>query len=287
MSSPDIYEFDSFWDYFHPDQTEALFKKILKRMPAGNLAYLELLTQIARAQGMQGEFDKAHRTLNRVKRKLHGNPSRAHIRYLLERGRVFNSSNLPNEAKPLFEQAREMAQKLHEDFHAIDALHMLAIIATLEESLPLNLQAIREAETSRQEKARTWLGSLYNNAGFSYHDLGDFKTALKIFKKAEAFRIENGTEDQRRIATWCVARTLRSLERFDEALSMQMKLGKEFESIGGTDGYVFEEIGECLLALKRKKEARPYFARAYEVLSQDKDILEEPERLARLKTLGG
>ena len=53
------------------------------------------------------------------------------------------------------------------------------------------------------------------------------------------------------------------------------------------DGFVFEEIGECLLLLNRAEEARRYFFKAYEILSQDTWLAEgEPERLARLKLLG-
>jgi hypothetical protein len=84
-----------------------------------------------------------------------------------------------------------------------------------------------------------------------------------------------------------VARTLRSLDRIEEALSRQMTLKDEFDSAGEGDGYVFEEIGECLLALDRLEQARPYFLIAYELLIQDTWLLErEAERLARLKELG-
>jgi hypothetical protein len=63
-------------------------------------------------------------------------------------------------------------------------------------------------------------------------------------------------------------------------------LKDEFESTNEADGYVFEEIGECLLALNRAVEARPYFAKAYETLSQDEWLRDrEPARLARLKEL--
>ena len=66
-----------------------------------------------------------------------------------------------------------------------------------------------------------------------------------------------------------------------------LALKREFESTGETDGYVFEEIGECLLALKRADEARPYFAKAYEVLSKDSWLVEqESDRIKRLKRLG-
>jgi hypothetical protein len=66
-----------------------------------------------------------------------------------------------------------------------------------------------------------------------------------------------------------------------------MALKNEFESAGESDGYIFEEIGECLLALNRAEEARPYFSKAYEILAGDAWLPErEPDRLARLKELG-
>lgn len=287
MPQQNFPDFDSFWDYAHPDKTESNFQTILEQIPESNLAHFELLTQIARAQGLQGKFNKAHKTLDEVKQKLGDVPSRANIRYLLERGRVFNSSKQPDKAASLFEEALNMAKKLREDFYAIDAIHMLAVIAPSAESLTLNQQAVELAESSMQENARNWLGSLYNNIGWRYHDAGELKLALKMFKKAEAFRIKHGTVERRRVATWCIARTLRSLNRIEEALAKQIKLKEEFESDGETDGYVFEEIGECLLILKREKEARPYFAKAHKVLSKDIFLKEEEsERIARLKKLG-
>ena len=53
------------------------------------------------------------------------------------------------------------------------------------------------------------------------------------------------------------------------------------------DGYVTEEIAECLLTLGRNDEARPVFARAYAELSADDELQSrEPERLERLRVLG-
>jgi tetratricopeptide (TPR) repeat protein len=286
VPTPNLPNFDSLWDYSNPEQTEIKFREILKQIPETESAYLELLTQIARTQGLQRKFDEAHQTLDEVKKNLKED-TRAKVRYLLERGRVFNSSKQPDKAKPLFEQALDLAKKLNEDFYAVDAIHMLAIVADSASSLDLNLRAIQMAESSADEKARGWLGSLYNNTGWSYHDSGDYESALKIFEKAEAFRKSRDDAGATRIAAWCVARTLRSLNRVEEALSKQMQLKDEFESTGDKDGYVFEEIGECLFLLNRKDEAKPYFAKAYEELSQDEYLVEnESERLNRLKELG-
>jgi tetratricopeptide (TPR) repeat protein len=287
MLSENLPDFDALWDYSHPDQTEARFREILLQIPAEEPAFLELLTQIARARGLQHKFEKAHQTLDQVERRLGTVPSRPYARYLLERGRVFNSSGDAEKARPLFEEALKVAQKISEDFYAVDAIHMLAIVAPRGQSLELNLQAIHMAESSKQEKARGWLGSLYNNTGWSYHGLGDYAAALEFFEKAEAWQRSAGNIDRLRIAQWCVARTLRSLGLVEEALSKQLSLKHDLESAGEQDGFVYEEIGECLLFLKRGEEARPYFSKAYKILSEDPWLAEqEPERLARLKLLG-
>ncbi|HET9906179.1 MAG TPA: tetratricopeptide repeat protein [Anaerolineales bacterium] len=288
MLSPNIPDFDSLWDYSQPDKTEERFRETILQIPEDDPAHLELLTQIARAQGLQRKFDRAHQTLNQVEKRLSEYPSRAKVRYLLERGRVFNSSGNPHEARLFFEQALDSAKQINEDFYAVDAIHMLAIISSPDTALALNLEAIRMAEASSQEKAQSWLGSLYNNTGWSYHDLGNYERALEIFEKGEAWQRSNQRVSQTRIATWTVARTLRSLNRIQEALSKQLSLQDELESAGEEgDGYVYEEIGECLLALNRVDEARPFFAKAYDKLSKDEWLVkQEPHRLARLKELG-
>jgi hypothetical protein len=66
-----------------------------------------------------------------------------------------------------------------------------------------------------------------------------------------------------------------------------MSLLEEHERAGTSDGYVREEIGECLLALGREAEARPHFARAWSLLSRNPWLAaSEPARLERLRTLG-
>ena len=287
MFSQNLPDFDSLWDYSQPDHTETRFREVLLQIPEDDPALLELLTQIARAQGLQRKFEKAHQTLDQVVRRLGGVASRPQIRYLLERGRVCNSSGDRDQARPFFEQALDLATQLNEDYYAVDALHMLAIISLPRQSLDLNRQAIRRAESSADARARSWLGSLYNNLGWAYHDVGEYASALEAFEKAVAYRRAKGSVRETRVALWCVARTLRSLDRVEEALSSQMALKAELESAGESDGFVFEEIAECLLTLKRTEEACRYFSKAYEVLSADAALAEhEPERLARLKKLG-
>jgi tetratricopeptide (TPR) repeat protein len=246
----------------------------------------ELLTQIARTLGLQQKFEEAHRLLDDVETTLPEDTKRPQIRYLLERGRVFNSSGEVDKARPLFVEAWTQAQQAGEDAYAVDAAHMVAIVAQGQEALDWNLKALRLAETSTQERAQRWLGSLYNNIGWTYHDMGQYETALAIFERALEFREKEGKSQPIRIARWCIARTLRSMGQVMDALEIQQELLKELDASKDEGGYVYEEMGECLLLLKRQDEAKPYFARAYAVLSQDPWLVSnEPERLERMRKL--
>ena len=282
-------DFDALWDYEQPAKTEAAFRALLPQAEAsGNPSYyIELLTQIARTQGLQRDFAAAHQTLDQAQTLLTDDLSRARIRYLLERGRAFNSSGKPEDAQPLFQAAWEQGQAYHEDFYAIDAAHMLAIVAPPEEKLDWNLKALALVEQTGDARAHKWGGSLYNNIGWSYHEQGQYQEALAAFQRALEWQQSQGDARQILIARWCIARALRSLGQVEEALRMQRALEEDWKPIGESAGYGEEEIGECLLALGRPKEARPYFAQAYAKLSQDSWLVaEEPARLERLKQLG-
>ena len=60
---PDLH---GLWDYNDPAGTESKFRAVLAKVEAFNdqSYHAELLTQVARAQGLQRQFDNAHRTLD-------------------------------------------------------------------------------------------------------------------------------------------------------------------------------------------------------------------------------
>jgi tetratricopeptide (TPR) repeat protein len=288
---PGAIDIDQLWDHDDPAASEHRFRERLAEAAPGSAAYVEVLTQIARAQGLQRKFDAAHATLDAAAALLPSaeagpGAARARVRYLLERGRVLNSARQPAQARPWFEAAWEAAQAAGEDFYAVDAAHMLGICAPPGEQIHWHEQALGLAERSAQPRARGWLGSLYNNLGWTYHDQGAFGRALELFEMAAALRAEQGQPTQHRIARWCIARCLRSLGRLEEALAAQLALLREHRAAGTSDGFVLEELGECLLRLGRADEARPYFDGAYAALAQDAWLAaNEPERLARLRAL--
>lgn len=277
---------DSLWDYNDPDATGDRFRALLPRAAADTAYHTELLTQIARTQGLERRFDEAHATLDEARALWPAASGRPYVRYLLERGRVFNSSGTPDDAIPLFKEALRQAEAAGEDALAVDAAHMLGIAAPPADRLAWNLRALELAEASDDPRAQRWRGSLDNNIGWTYHDGGDYEAALAHFNRALAFRREQGDPEEIRIARWCVARGLRSVGQLDEALAAQRALLDEYDAEDEDAGYVYEEIAECLLALGDEAAARPYFAEAYRVLGEDPWLqAEQPERLARLEAM--
>jgi len=286
--------FDAMWDYRNPDVTEAKFKEILPLLKnSAEFTYdagyhAELLTQIARAQGLQEKFDEAHKTLDEAEKLLTENLKTAKVRYLLERGRVYNSSGVSEKAKPLFFEAWEFGTTNKLDLYAIDAAHMIGIVVLPEKQLEWSLKALDLTEKTEDKRAKGWLGPLYNNIGWTYHDLQEYEKALELFEKALKWRQEINDEYSIRIQKWNIARTFRSLGRIDEALEIQLALKKEFEEKQlEQDGYVFEELGELYLIKDNQTEAKKYFKLAFENLSKDNWLQQnEPDRLKRLKDLG-
>src|SRR5213080_3093970 len=215
-------DFDKLWDYAHPEISEQRFRELLPRaLDSLDLSYLaQLLTQIARAEGLQRKFEDAHKTLDRVDKALPKTDGRTLIRYLLERGRVYNSSGGVDDAKRLFLQAFDLAVKSKEDFYAVDAAHMEAIVESPENQSEWNLKALDLAENSLDERARNWKGSLYNNIGWTYFEQQQYEESLLMFEKAVEFREKEGDLGKIMIAKWCVAKALRMMDHTEEALEI-------------------------------------------------------------------
>ena len=287
----DPMEFDKLWNYDKPDETETKFRSMLPEAEkSGDQEYyLQLLTQIARTQSLQRKFDEAHKILDSVEPQLGKTTPIAEVRYLLERGRTYNSAKKISEAMPLFLKAFNLSIERKMDFYAIDAAHMVAIPeSNPEKQMEWNLKAVKLAEGSKEERAQGWLGSLYNNIGWTYHDTGRYPEALEIFQKALVFREKKGDISTIRMAKWCIGRTFRSLKRYDEAFKILRALEADFAKTNEKDGYVFEELAELLLVTEKKEEAKKYFGLAYDELSKDIWLKEnEQKRLERLKELGG
>jgi tetratricopeptide (TPR) repeat protein len=280
---------DRLWDFDSPAVSEARFRAELGKHPSGSREARETTTQIARTLGLQRKFSEADAALDTLKSVEE--PRRVRVRYLLERGRVRNSSGNPADAVPLFKKAVDVAAKdavPGADFYRVDALHMLGIAAPADKRLRWNLEALAVADASTDARARGWRASLLNNIGWTYHDRRDYATALDYWQKALAAREGGGEQAKTRIAKWTVARGLRSLNRLDEAEKIQRELVVENERNNAPDGFVYEELAEIALARDDGPAAKEWAAKAYAYLKNDIWLAaNEKARLDRLARIGG
>lgn len=283
-SSP---EFLKLWDFSNPAGTEAKFREQLpEAAKSGDRVYLlQLLTQIARTQGLQGKFDEAHRTLDSVAEELKASDSIegiaiARTRYALERGRVFNSSGKPADAMPCFEEAMNVAREAKLSRLDVDAMHMLAIAAATSEARMD--WGIKAANRAKELNEIGWLTAIYNNLGEEYRAIKRYDEALKCFQSLIESQKSLGREPNR-YARVDEAKMLRLTGSPRESLAKMRELEKELSE---EDGFVCEELAEAHLATNDAAAAKSYFVKAYAKLKDEKWLADcEPDRLERLKVL--
>ena len=287
-------DIDGLWDFDDPAGTEAKFMALRQHLGArkNHAKLMELDTQLARAQGLQGRFAHALMTLETVQERLEPGGTRPAIRHDLEMGRVLRSSGNLSGAKDYFERAAEMARAAGEEALEIDAMHMIALVEPAPgKRIAMNMDALERATAATDPRARRWRGSLWNNTGMDFHELGDLNRAMEAFEASlEAWREDDPSRAG--IARWMIGWTMRLQGRLPEALALQEELEREYAASGhASQGYVEEELGEIHLAWpgddawKHRAVARTYFARAYELLLANGEIAHDPDRLARIKRL--
>jgi tetratricopeptide (TPR) repeat protein len=281
-------ELDLLSDFDDPEASERRFAALLPRArdELDGAFLTETLTQLARARGLLRRFDEADATLDDAEAALRPDDARGRVRIHLERGRVANTAGREGRGRTSFLAAWELARAAGEDALAVDAAHMLGIVEPPDIAGEWNERATELAHTSPDPDARRWLGSLANNMGWARHEAGDVDGAIALFEQSRDAFLADGRVDRARVARWSIARCLRSRGDVAEALDAQETLLADLDELGETDGYVHEEIAECLLTLGRADDARPFFARAYAELGADpQHRADEPDRLERLRSL--
>lgn len=280
-------DIDVYWEYSDPAASETRFRTALDKAE-GDLR-LEILTQIGRTFSLRGRFEEAHEILNDVEKQLGNARRRPLVRYLLERGRTFNSNGEKEKARELFIQAWEQANEAGLDDLAVDAAHMIAItFSGSPDAIEWNQRGLALARRSEEPKAKALIPAMLNNSAWDLHTMGRFEEALVLFGEAQAEWTSRGKLERIQIAKWSVARCLRSLERYDEALVIQQALELEHKNASTTDGYVFEEIAENLASLGRHGEAKAYFEMAYVELGRDEwFVRNDSKRLESLRLRAG
>jgi tetratricopeptide (TPR) repeat protein len=214
-------ELDDLWDFDDPVGSAARFERAAGEHHS-EIVRAELETQRARALGLQRRFAEADALLDLLEPAM----GRLAVRILLERGRLRNTAGSVEEAIELFEEAFLAARREGETFLAVDAAHMLAI-ADRSHAEQWTDEAFAELRTTSDERTLRWAVALHMNLGWKLFDDSDADAALREFESALEAAVDHGTEDQRFLAEWTIARCLRELGRDEQALAIQRRLADE------------------------------------------------------------
>jgi tetratricopeptide (TPR) repeat protein len=220
---------DALWDFGAPAESEMRFRTAAELNPDRD----ELMTQVARALGLQDRFDEAHAQLDSIDSET----PVVRTRVALERGRLHRSAGDAAASVPWFELAAKTAGDSGLSFLHVDALHMLAL-ADPQNAAAHTTAATEIADSATDDRTRRWAIALHNNLGWHRHDAEHFEAALAEFQLALEASHAYGSAEQIHIARWSVARCLRSLGRLDEARAIQLEL----RDTDPADEYVEEEL---------------------------------------------
>ena len=270
------------WDFSDLDASEQRFREQLDQETSDE-GRAEVLTQLARVEGLRGAFDEGERYVEDAE-ALAGDSAVARARIDLERGRLRRSSGNKVVALPLFVAAFETARAAGELYIAVDAAHMAALAAPDRDSFVEWTQRGVELAEPAEPAVRYWLGPLLNNLGWEYFEAGDHEQALPAFRRAlEVRELQPDNREPIALARYAVAKTLRALGRPDEALPLLEQAVAWTDEVGQPDGWYHEELAETYTALGRDGDAREQAEKALAVLpAADPDFTPDGERAQRL-----
>ena len=235
------------WNFGDLDGSEQRLQVQLEEEES-NAGRAEVLTQLARVQGLRGDFDACERLLQQAETLSEDGVAR--IRIDLERGRKLRSSGDAEASVPIFEAAFERALGSGEYFLAGDAAHMVAI-ADPNKMLEWTERGLELAGS--EPEASYWAGPLLNNLGWHHFENGDYPAALAVFERAlQARESDPGSTTEIEIARYAMGKTLRLLGRPTEAAALL----EHCIARSGPDPYFHEELSEIYVVLGRHEEAR-------------------------------
>ena len=267
------------WDFGDLELSERRFEEQLDR-EVDDVGRAEVLTQLARVEGLRGAFDCCGDLLDEAARTGAGQAV-VEVRVALERGRMLRSSGDPTAAYPLFVSAFESAEAAGEHYLAGDAAHMAALAAPDDEGFRAwTTRGIELGE--REPEAAYWRGPLLNNLGWALHEQGAYDAALSAFERALAVREEDPSDEYSvEIARYAVAVALRALGRPAEAARQVERAVAWSLRSDRRDPYFHEELAEDYAALGRLDDAAEHAALALELFGSDAT----PAQRARLEEL--
>ena len=201
-------QLDELWDFSDAASSEARLRHAAEH-ETDAAARAEVLTQVARALGLQERFAEADGVLD----ALTPDEPAVRVRIALERGRLRNSSGDAAAAVALFRETAAAAASAGLDFLHVDALHMLAI-ADPAQSGRWTEEALAFLDGVDDPRTLRWRVSLRNNRGWALFDAGDVVEAIAEFERARDAAARWGTRQQLEWADEALAEARASLDAY-------------------------------------------------------------------------
>ncbi len=229
---------------------------------------IQAFSQVSRCFSLLGNLKKGKTWLNKARIIATSNYPKGWARYLGVKGRFGIEENEIENAVTTFNNMYDFSthHKLYN--YAIDAAHMLALLGTKEHQIKWALKGIKEANIYHEYK---WLGALWNNLGWAYHDIGEHEKSLEALKKAREYHRKYSNEKAILIADWSVGCLLRKLGRVEEAEKLFKPVLEKSKHLGDVEwiGLTIQELGEIeiirgnfILGLSYLKQSQKYLEEA-------------------------
>ncbi len=267
------------WDFSDLDLSEHRFAEQLDR-EVDDAARAEVLTQLARIQGLRGAYHRCGELLDEAAHLGDGS-ALVEVRVSLERGRMLRSSGDPAAAYSLFATAFDGATAAGLHYFGGDAAHMAALAAPDDEKC--RAWTARGVELGERESAAAyWRGPLLNNLGWRLHEQGAHDEALSLFERALVVREQDPSDEYAiELAHYALAVVLRTLGSPAEAADHAERAVAWSERSGHNAPYFHAELAEDYSALGRAQDAAQHARRAIELFGSEA----APTQLARLEAL--
>jgi tetratricopeptide (TPR) repeat protein len=198
---------DELWDFSDAPASEQRLRRAAEAARGAERA--ELLTQVARALGLQERFAEADAVLDDVAAGPDADDAAVRARTALERGRVRNSAGDAAAAVPLFAEAERTAAAAGLTFLQVDALHMIAIASP--DGAGATDAALAVLEGVTDERTLRWRVGLHNNRGWAFFDAERYEEALASFVASRDAAERWGTPQQVQWADEAIAETVQHL----------------------------------------------------------------------------
>lgn len=235
---------------------------------------VEALSQMARMCLLTNRPDEAKKYLAEAASRATDSDSMGWSRYLGVKGRMEWKAGDLKAARQTFEDMFDYCS-LHDLWsRAVDAAHMVAIVAeTPEDQIEWSRKGIAIAESRDTEN---WLGPLWNNLGGIYYEMKKYDSALECYATARQYHWRFSDERSKLVADYHVGMTYRFLGDYKEAEAWLRPVLAWAERLQDHDmiGQSCEDLGEAAIGLGRKAEGIALLQRArdeFKLAGYDKD----------------